>query len=454
MLDKKFVAICEMYDGGGHDYVISKNNEKIHLAVCRDDWDLFFMNENGDRTISFYIPKENLPRNLGGLLNYDFDKMEDIIAKAISDTQEKYNQAYAQIDENYAEERRKYYDAENRGESDLSWVNYIKPIADALKDYDCVAVPFWIGEHSMFSVSAGDNKNVFFTTDCIENPSISWEDKEKEIKEVAIRTQSGSVNRYFVNQDFDINSLKCDRDKIKKAVTVIDNGRQRKEIKTDYEIAESTLEKLDSKYRWNDYRTVASNAPTGIAYISKDRIGDELSVKEIEEHLINELQNRFSDYLNGFLYDVICDDEYKYNLLTREETLKILEEKYGIDLYKDNTYSDIELERYEIMKEFFNGSKKDEVFKDFLGKTHDCDETRIWTEEALNSAINNILNDKLLYRKSDDDGYFDISLSELILRRDEIIDDIHSTIHSFLSDEASVDFADIIEKQNSTKKMR
>ena len=62
MLDKKFDAICEMYDGGGHDYVISKNNEKIHLAVCRDDWDLFFMNENGDRTISFYIPKENLPR--------------------------------------------------------------------------------------------------------------------------------------------------------------------------------------------------------------------------------------------------------------------------------------------------------------------------------------------------------------------------------------------------------
>ena len=311
MLDKKFDAICEMYDDGGHDYVISKNNEKIHLAVCKDDWD---MNENGDRAISFYIPKENLPRNLGGLLNYDFDKMEDIIAQAISNTQEKYNQAYAQIDENYAEERRKYYDAENRGESDLSWVNYIKPIADALKDNDCVAVPFWIGEHSMFSVSAGDNKNVFFTTDCIENPSISWEDKEEKIKEVAIRTQSGSVNRYFVNQDFDINSLQCDRDKIKKAVTVIDNGRQRKEIKTDYEIAESTLEKLDSKYRWNDYRTVASNAPTGIAYISKDRIGDELSVKEIEEHLINELQNRFSDYLNGLLYDVICDDEYKYNL--------------------------------------------------------------------------------------------------------------------------------------------
>ena len=74
------------------------------------------------------------------------------------------------------------------------------------------------------------------------------------------------------------------------------------------------------------------------------------------------------------------------------------------------------------MKEFYNGSKKDEIFKDFLDKTHDCDETRIWTEEALNSAINNILNDKLLYRKSDDDGYFDISLSELILRRDEIID--------------------------------
>ena len=108
----------------------------------------------------------------------------------------------------------------------------------------------------------------------------------------------------------------------------------------------------------------------------------------------------------------------------------------------------------EDFREIFLNTKKDEIEQEFLNQPHLIDDTKIWTQEALKIALNDQLDFILEYARQDDGirGYSDMSISDIMKNKDEIIEDIYETICSFLRDETSVEYAENKEISNTHKR--
>ena len=107
----------------------------------------------------------------------------------------------------------------------------------------------------------------------------------------------------------------------------------------------------------------------------------------------------------------------------------------------------------ELRSEFLETYLKDITSK-FQGKEHDIDSSKMWTKDSIMDAIDNILEDKIMYKFTVDGGYADAEPSAILAQKDDILYDLYQEVVAFMGNKASVKFADEVVNETYSKKRK